>query len=102
MDDIKWIIGTAVTVSIAYTIALIGAFRNLSSRISHGDGDLHKRVDRVKDDYVRRDDLNSHLDRMDKNVEKLRDEIQRARDETNQRLDNLISTISGWSKTGGN
>ena len=75
-DDLKWIVGIAVTLTLALVTTIIAAFRNLANRISVGNRDLHKRVDDVKDKYVRRDDLDGHILRIDQNVRELRDEMR--------------------------
>lgn len=74
--DLKWVIGVAVSLTVTLVTALIAAFRNLANRISTGNRDLHKRVDDVKDKYVRRDDLDGHILRIDQNVRELRDEMR--------------------------
>lgn len=61
--------------------------------ISEGDDKLHDRVNRVRDEYVRRTDLDSHLQRLDKNVDDLRADIKQSRTEMNQRLDALIAAM---------
>lgn len=75
-SDLKWVIGIAISLTVAFATAIVAAFRNLSNRISSGNRDVHKRIDDVKDDYVRRDDLNGHIDRIDKNLRELRDETR--------------------------
>jgi hypothetical protein len=35
---------------------------------------LHTRINDIKDDYVRRDDLSNHLNRIDESIKGLRDE----------------------------
>lgn len=71
-DDWKWAIGVTVTL----ITALIGAFRNLANRISANDKEINARVDAVKDNYVRRDDLDGHLARIDKRLEQLAEEMR--------------------------
>lgn len=74
--DLKWVVGIAISLTVAFATTIVAAFRNLSNRISSGNRDVHKRIDDVKDDYVRRDDLNGHIDRIDKNLRELRDETR--------------------------
>lgn len=73
--DLKWVIGIATTLSVAFVAALIAAFRALASRISYHVSDLHGRVDDVKEKYVRRDDLDGHLGRIDRSLQETRDEM---------------------------
>jgi hypothetical protein len=72
--DLKWVVGIGITLTLAMVTTIIGAFRNLAGRISTGNRDLHKRVDDVKDNYARRDDVSEHIVRMDKNLREIRDE----------------------------
>jgi hypothetical protein len=70
--DLKWVIGLAVSMALAFGTIMIGAFRNVSAKIA----ELHSRVDDVKERYVRRDDLDGHILRIDQNVRDLRDETR--------------------------
>lgn len=70
--DLKWVIGLAVSMVLAFGTVMIGAFRNVSAKIAG----LHGRVDDVKEKYVRRDDLDGHIMRIDQNVRDLRDEMR--------------------------
>lgn len=73
-DEAKWLAGIGLTVTVSLVTALIAAFRSLAGRVSSGDRDLHKRIDDVKDKYVRRDDLDDHVKRIETNIRDLRDE----------------------------
>jgi len=75
-DELKWLAGIGLTITISLVTALIAAFRNLATRVSIGDRDLHKRIDDVKDKYVRRDDLDGHITRLDSNFRDLREEMR--------------------------
>ncbi len=75
-DQIRWLVGIVVSAGLALVAALIGSFRNLAARISTGSRELHRRIDRVKDDYVRRDDLDGHIQRLDGNLRDLREEMR--------------------------
>jgi predicted heme/steroid binding protein len=70
--DLKWVIGIAVSMVLAFGTAMVGAFRNVSAKIAN----LHGRVDDVKEKYVRRDDLDGHIQRLDGNVRDLREEMR--------------------------
>lgn len=83
LDEVQWLIGVAVTVSIAWTGALIGAFwkivamiKRVETKSSASVAVLHSRVDDVKERYVRRDDLDGHLSRMDKKMDDIRSEMR--------------------------
>ena len=74
--DLKWLMGLGNSVAMAIVTTMIAAFRNLAAGISTGQRDIHGRIDQVKDDYVRRDDLDGHIQRIDQNVRELRDEMR--------------------------
>jgi len=74
--DLKWIIGIGAGLLLSFATMLIGAFRNLANRISANSATLHTKIDKVKDDYVRRDDLDGHIQRIDENVRDLRHEMR--------------------------
>lgn len=93
VDMLNWIIGTGLSV-IAIIGGIIARDRQLTRLISEGDDKLHDRINRVRDDYVRRVDLDGQIARLDKNVDELRDEIRQSRNETNQRLDAIIAAVA--------
>lgn len=79
----QWLVGIAVSVSLAWTGALIGAFWKIIAMIKRGEmknsehvAVLHTKVDDVKERYVRRDDLDGHLSRMDKKIDDIRSEMR--------------------------
>ena len=72
--DLKWVLGIGISLTATMVTAIIAAFRSLSGKISSGNRVLHKRVDDVKDKYVRRDDLDGHIERIEKNLRDIRDE----------------------------
>lgn len=103
-DDFRWIIGIAVTVVISVGGLLAAAFRSISSRIdtqmvslrAHADtqvAELHGRVNKVKDDYVRRDDMDKHMTRIDGNVNELRREFRDSHEDTNRKLDAIMERL---------
>lgn len=69
-----------------------------------GDDKLHSRINDVRETmtngYVRRDDLDGHLQRIEKGVTELRTEMREERRDTNTRLDAVLSAISNKSKSG--
>lgn len=71
-SDLKWAIGIAVTMIMAFGGIMVGTFRNVSMKIAG----LHGRVDEVKEKYVRRDDLDGHINRIDTNLRELREETR--------------------------
>lgn len=74
--DLKWLVGIAISVCVFFTGSLIGSFRSLSTRISQSNDKIHLRIDGVKENYVRRDDLDGHINRIEENIKALRKEQQ--------------------------
>lgn len=76
-QDIKWLIGLIVTVGAALVASVIAAFRSLAARLTRNNAILHSRIDDVKDNYVRRVDLDGHLSRWDKRMDSIESKIDR-------------------------
>lgn len=70
--DLKWVIGIAVSMVFSFGGIMITTFRNMSAKID----ETHDRIDDVKEKYVRRDDLDGHLTRIDNTVHDMREEIR--------------------------
>lgn len=98
-------IGVGVSASLGLLSLLIAAFNRLAGRIDRsgadlrskidtGHAELHARVNKVKDEYVRRDDLDRHMVRIDGNVNELRREISAAHKDTNDRLDKIMERLT--------
>ena len=73
-DDIQWLIGILASAFVAFAGMLFVAFRNLSTKWTTSTAALHHKIDDVKEKYVRRDDLNHHIGRIDTIVKEVRDE----------------------------
>lgn len=73
-EDWKWFLGLLVTMAVAFGGVMIAAFRNVYQKMSKGDNALHKRIDDVKDEYVRQDHLQTHIDHLGKRLDDMRDE----------------------------
>ena len=61
-DGAKWIVGIFLTVA----TLVIGAFYRLAAKMSKQHSDIYAKIDRIKDNYVRRDDFQTHMDRQDR------------------------------------
>ncbi|MCE7026440.1 hypothetical protein [Jiella avicenniae] len=100
-EELRWIIGAAFAL-----IGLIGGFiardRQLTSTIKMGDDVLHDRINRTRDEYLRRDDFNAHMGRIETTVSELRHELRDTRRETNERLDAIISAVNKAAMNGRN
>lgn len=89
--EIAWIIGTALSLSVVIG-GIIARDRQLTRMIQDGDEKLHDRVNRVREDMVRRTDLDDHLQRVDKSLQTLDANIREQGRETTRRLDQLIAS----------
>lgn len=88
---------------------LVGAFRSLSTRMSSGNKALYdkmdskhshldNRIDRIKEDYVRRVDLDGHLQRVEKGIEELRNEQKSQNAQVLTLLSSLVSATTAKDK----
>ena len=93
-DDIKWLIGTSITLCIFFGGVLIAAFRSLSASMKSGDDALHERINRTRDDYVRRVDLDGHVSQLREGMKELKDETRDSAKETNKRLDQVLAVLA--------
>jgi hypothetical protein len=50
---------------------------------------IHERINRIRDEFVRRDDLEGHLERWDKQFEGLRDDLRRVSENSDRKLDEI-------------
>lgn len=60
-EDLKWLIGISVSIIVSFMIALVGSFRSLSATMKDGDDQLHERINRVRDEYVKRVDHDTQM-----------------------------------------
>ncbi|MDH7787629.1 uncharacterized protein YlxW (UPF0749 family) [Ochrobactrum sp. 19YEA23] len=97
-EDLKWLMGTAVTLIVFFSGALIAAFRSLSKSQKDGDDQLHDRVNRVRDEYVRRVDLDDHVKQLRDGMKEMRDETREGLKETNKRLDQVLAVLASDKK----
>ena len=54
---------------------------------------LHERINRVRDEYVRRDDLDGHLARLDTRFDKMEAAVQRSQDYVERKFDELAKLL---------
>jgi hypothetical protein len=92
---IGWIISMVTLVG-----GIIARDRYISASISTGDkavrdemdkkvGVLHERVNNTRDEFVRRDDLDGHLGRIEKTINSMHEEQK----ETNKRIDGFMAEM---------
>lgn len=91
MMAIGWGLTTLVIVG-----GIIARDRYVLNLISTGDKAVegkvdivHERINKTRDDFVRRDDLDSHMKRIEGNLEKMYTEQR----ETNQRIDGFMAAM---------
>jgi len=88
-NELQWLIAEAIAL-----IGLIGGIiardRQLMNTINSGDEKLHDRITKVQSEYVRRDDLNGHIQSIENSVNQMREEQR----ETNRRIDALLTTLT--------
>lgn len=70
--NLQWAIGLTLSVVLFLGGIMATAFRNLSASIAK----THARIDTVKDTYARRDDLEGHLNRIDKTINDLKEDLK--------------------------
>lgn len=93
MTDEFLIFGAVVSV-----VGLIGGVivrdRYVMKTITDGEKELHARINKVRDDFVRKDDLDGHLTRIDSNIKELKSGLKENGTEMNRRLDKIIAAVS--------
>jgi hypothetical protein len=78
----------------ASTAAVVAASTALTAAIKAGDDALHERLNRVREDYVRRVDLDGHLTRLDETMKDVRSDMQAHNSDMTGRIDKLIMALA--------
>ena len=76
-DVVLWLIAQGIAIGAAGLGTLMMVHRNLVSKIERGDGELHTRVNDVREKYVRRDDLDTHLSLLREQMNKMDAKLDR-------------------------
>lgn len=92
-EAMRWFIGIEITVAVAFASALLAAFYRLSDAIRKGDDALHTRVNDIRDEYVRRTDLDGHMQRIDNSMHDLRSDMKEQHRDTQRRLDSVLTAL---------
>ena len=92
-EETKWLIGLLTGGVLTIGGVMIAAFNRLADRITRGDEVLHSRINDVREEYVRRSDLDGHLTRVDVQFRELKTEIREQHRDTQQRLDRVLSAV---------
>lgn len=74
---VLWLIAQGTGLGIAGFGTLMMVHRNLVTKIEEGHDDLHHRINLTRDQYVRRDDLDAHLNVMRGQMEKMDAKLDR-------------------------
>lgn len=97
----QWLIGTGLSFFATYTAVLVGALWKVIGMIKSAEAQqradaehLHERVNRVREDHVKKSDLDGHLARLSQDMRDMRSEQREANKATNTRLDALISALT--------
>lgn len=78
---------------------LIATFRVLQNQISANNNAIHERVNRVRDEYVKRIYLDSHLAHVDKSIEKLGADVKEGQRDIASRFDALILAVASNTRS---
>jgi len=99
--NIMWVVTTAIglVTLIGGVVARDRYILNVISKNHEGSikaiqesaDTINARVDHVKDEYVRRVDLDGHISRLDGSLQHLTDEMRSSSNNTNQRLDMILA-----------
>lgn len=88
---------TLVGAAIARDRALTSWFQTRIDAVREGAEkeakSLHERINRVRDEYSRRTDLEAHMSQVQASLQGLATEVRAHTSETNKRLDNLVSVL---------
>lgn len=106
--EVIWIVSTGfglvtliggVVARDRYILSLISKNHEGSIKaIQEATSEIHERINRVKDEYVRRVDLDGHILRLDRSVNALAEEMRQSSSATNQRLDAILAHFASQAK----
>lgn len=90
--------GSAVGMSVI--VYLLRQIRIVRADMSKSAAELHKRIEDVKDNFVRRDDLATHIAHIERMVETIHNELHAHNKQVNQRMDTLLASFTNERKVG--
>lgn len=76
-----------------WQVSVASAKDDCRKMLDTGMGGVHERINRVRDEYVRQVDLDSHMGRYDKQFDDVRSEMRRNSDAMNKRLDDIMGLL---------
>lgn len=75
-------------------LSMIAAVKDdASQQIKASVDQVHERINRVRDEFVRRDDLDGHLQRMEKRFDEVWTDMRRNNDAVAKRLDEIMARL---------
>lgn len=87
-------------------VALRGEIKAVDKNAMRIGSELHERINRVKEEYVREDHLEMHLKNIDKSIASVADSakeqtaaIRGSLDHMSQKLDSVLNTIADFVRT---
>ncbi len=98
----EWsILAEFVALAVTMVVWTLGMLKFLIKRMDDGDRTnrddieaLHSRVNEVKDNYVRRDDFQDTVKRVERSLDKLHDEVLEQGRHVNLRFDMVLTTLA--------
>lgn len=72
-----WLVAQVIAIGLTGMGTLMMVHRNLVAKIEASANDLHTRVNETRDKYVRRDDLDGHLNGMQRQIERMDAKLDR-------------------------
>jgi len=92
-SEVRWLLGILIA-GAASVGGIIMRDRHVLKSISEGDEKLHVRINTFEKSFVRRADLNGHMQTIENMVNQMREEQR----ETNQRIDRVLQLMIKNSK----
>jgi len=101
--EVQWLIGAAfafvgliggVVARDRYVMRLVNGEDETTRKMVREEADkLHERLNRTRDEYVRRVDLDGHIIRLEGSVRELANEMRSNTQSTNHRLDAVLAHL---------
>jgi len=73
-------------------------YRFIMRAVHDGDNELHGRINKVKDDYVTREEFLRHMQHVESTVDKTQTIVMRMATDLNSRFDNLMLRLTNTGK----
>ena len=76
-DDWQWFLGLLASMAAAFITTMVVAFRHVYTKISKGDGELHKRIEASRMTMCARDHLQTQFDHFGRRLDDMREQSER-------------------------